>query len=100
VIVVDDGLATGSTMRAAVQALRTRRPAQLIAAAPIAAEDTCRELGRDVDGIVCLVRPHPFRAVSLWYEDFEQTTDDEVRALLTRAAQEHGSRARPQRPQS
>jgi predicted phosphoribosyltransferase len=99
VIVVDDGLATGSTMRAAVQALRTRRPARLIAAAPIAAQETCRELGNEVDEIVCLVKPHPFRAVSLWYEDFEQTTDEEVRALLTRAAQEHADRARLQRPQ-
>jgi len=82
VIVVDDGLATGSTMRAAVKALRQMQPARIVVAAPVAASETCRSLAREVDEIVCASSPEPFHAVSTWYQDFSQTTDEEVRALL------------------
>lgn len=86
VILVDDGLATGSTMRAAVAALRTRRPARIIVAVPVAAPEACDELSREVDEIVCAMMPKPFAAVGLWYENFSQTTDAEVHDLLIRAA--------------
>jgi putative phosphoribosyl transferase len=82
VIVVDDGLATGSTMRAAVKALRQMQPARIVVAAPVAASETCRSLAREADEIVCVSTPEPFHAVSTWYQDFSQTTDQEVRALL------------------
>lgn len=85
VIVVDDGLATGSTMRAAVQALRKMNPRAIIVAVPVAARDTCERLRRDVDDILCLRTPEPFDAVGLWYEDFSQTSDEEVHDLLERA---------------
>jgi len=84
VIVVDDGLATGSSMRAAVQALRQHHPARIVIAVPVAAADTCDDLRRDVDEVVCAMTPDPFRAVGLWYGDFSETSDDEVRELLTR----------------
>lgn len=86
VLLVDDGLATGSTMRAAVAALRQQGPAAIVVAVPIAARETCEELGELVEEIVCAATPHPFRAVGLWYDDFAQTTDEEVRALLAREA--------------
>jgi putative phosphoribosyl transferase len=86
VILVDDGLATGSTMRAAVQALRRERPKQLVVAVPVAAPETCDEFRDEVDDIVCAVTPEPFFAVGQWYEDFSQTTDEEVHELLERAA--------------
>jgi len=82
VIVVDDGLATGSTMRAAVRALRQEQAASIIVAVPVAARETCEDFFREVDDIVCLRTPHPFEAVGLWYDDFTQTTDEEVHALL------------------
>lgn len=82
VIVVDDGLATGSTMRAAVAALRQLHPARIVVAAPVGAVESCLELREAADEVLCLRTPDPFRAVSLWYEEFGQTTDDEVRALL------------------
>lgn len=82
VILVDDGLATGSTMRAAAAALRQQGPARLVVAVPVAAAETCQELRREVDEVVCALTPEPFYAVGLWYHDFSQTTDDEVRALL------------------
>lgn len=85
VIVVDDGLATGATMRAAAQALRQQGPARVVVAVPVAAEESCRELGSMVDEIVCSVTPEPFYGVGMWYEDFSQTTDAEVRDLLARA---------------
>jgi putative phosphoribosyl transferase len=85
-ILVDDGLATGSTMKAAVRAVRQQHPASVVVAVPVAAADTCRELGREVDDIVCLHTPHEFSAVGLWYDDFSQTTDEEVRHLLGQAA--------------
>jgi putative phosphoribosyl transferase len=85
VILVDDGLATGATMRAAAMALRLQRPAELVVAVPVAAEQTCEQFRTEVDRIVCAFTPEPFHAVGLWYEDFSQTTDEEVRALLNRA---------------
>jgi putative phosphoribosyl transferase len=84
VVVVDDGLATGSTMRAAVRALRKMRPRSIIVAVPVAAPSTCDELRTDVDQLICLRMPEPFEAVGLWYRDFSQTTDEEVHALLDR----------------
>lgn len=86
VILIDDGLATGSTMRAAVLALRRRYPAHLIVAVPVAAASTCEEFKDEVEEIVCAATPEPFLAVGQWYEQFPQTTDDEVRDLLGRAA--------------
>jgi predicted phosphoribosyltransferase len=85
VILVDDGLATGSTMRAAVQALRAQRPTSIVVAVPVGAPETCEALRAVADDVVCVETPEPFRAVGLWYEDFAQTTDDEVHALLDRA---------------
>lgn len=82
VILIDDGLATGSTMRAAVAALRQMEPARLVAAVPVAAQATCRDLARQVDELVCLLTPESFYAVGSWYKDFSQTTDEEVRSLL------------------
>lgn len=90
VILVDDGLATGSSMRAAVQALRRREAAGIVVAVPIAPADTCAELEREADAVICAHTPEPFRAVGVWYENFAQTTDDEVRALLARARTETG----------
>ncbi|HEV7485699.1 MAG TPA: phosphoribosyltransferase [Thermoanaerobaculia bacterium] len=87
VIIVDDGLATGSTMRAAVQALRAMEPKRVIVAVPVGAAQTCEELREIVDEIVCLRTPEPFEAVGLWYDDFTQTTDAEVHALLSRNPQ-------------
>jgi predicted phosphoribosyltransferase len=82
VIIVDDGLATGATMRAAIEALRTRGPARLIAAVPVGAADTCKNLGRVVDELICAETPEFFIGVGRWYADFSQTSDDEVRAVL------------------
>jgi predicted phosphoribosyltransferase len=87
VILVDDGLATGSTMRAAATALRQQRPARIVVAVPVSAPQTCDEYRMGVDEIVCAVTPEPFQAVGLWYEDFSQTTDEEVRGLLKQAAE-------------
>src|SRR5579864_6157056 len=87
VIVVDDGLATGSTMRAAVRALRQLQPAQIVVAAPVAAAETCRSLAKEADEVVCVSTPESFHAVSMWYEEFSQTTDEEVWHLLESAAQ-------------
>jgi putative phosphoribosyl transferase len=81
-ILIDDGLATGASMRAAVAALRQQHPARIVVAVPIAAPSTCAEFRDEVDEIVCARTPEPFRAVGLWYEDFTQTTDDEVGDLL------------------
>jgi predicted phosphoribosyltransferase len=85
VIVVDDGLATGSTMRAAILALRRFRPKRIVAAIPTAAPDACREIAAVADECVCVSTPLQFRAVGEFYEDFSQTTDEEVRDLLARA---------------
>lgn len=89
VIVVDDGLATGSTMRAAVLAIRQQHPAQVVVAVPVGAEETCKALRGEADEVICLATPRPFRAVGLWYRDFPQCTDDEVRELLEEAHREH-----------
>jgi putative phosphoribosyl transferase len=82
VVLVDDGLATGATMRAAVEALRRQGPRQIIVAVPIASPDTCEALAREVDRVVCAATPGPFHAVGLWYDDFSPTMDDEVRHIL------------------
>ena len=87
-ILVDDGLATGSSMRAAAEALRTRHPHKIIVAVPVAAAETCDQLRHEVDEVVSAFTPEPFQAVGLWYEDFSQTTDEEVRQLLARADRE------------
>lgn len=86
VILVDDGLATGATMRAAVMALREQHPAQIVVAVPIAALETCDQLKETVDDILCAMTPQPFQSVGVWYENFSQTTDQEVRRLLNQAA--------------
>jgi predicted phosphoribosyltransferase len=82
VILVDDGLATGASMRAAVQALRLRNPSHLTVAVPVAAEETCREFDQLADHVLCLVTPEPFYAVGLWYRQFPEVSDGEVRRLL------------------
>lgn len=87
VILVDDGLATGSTMRAAVRALRLLGPARVVVGVPVACPDTCRELAREVDEIVCATAPQPFSSVGRGYRDFEQTTDEEVQELLALSEQ-------------
>jgi putative phosphoribosyl transferase len=92
VIVVDDGLATGATMRAAATALRARNPAAIIAAVPVATPRTCAALRDVVDRVVCVRMPEPFHAVGLYYRNFEQTSDDEVRLLLARAEAERTGR--------
>lgn len=83
-ILVDDGLATGASMRAAIAALRKHRPARIVAAVPIAARETCRALVSETDEMVCAAMPAPFVGVGFWYDDFSQTTDAEVHTLLTR----------------
>ena len=85
VIVVDDGLATGATMRAALRAIRQQQPARLVAAVPVGAGDSCLALHDEADEVVCAATPQPFRAVGLWYEEFPQASDDEVRSLLHQA---------------
>jgi predicted phosphoribosyltransferase len=86
VILVDDGLATGSTMRAAVAAVRQLGPAKVVVAVPVGAPETCNEFRREADDVVCAREPEPFYAVGAWYEDFSQTSDEEVRELLAQAA--------------
>ena len=82
VILVDDGLATGSTMKAAVQAVKQRNPARVVVAVPVGARETCEELSRAADEVICARTPEPFSAVGQWYLDFDQTTDEEVGDLL------------------
>ncbi len=89
VILIDDGLATGSTMRAAIAALRRQRPARIVVAVPVGAPETCAEFQNEADEAICARTPDPFYAVGLWYGDFSQTTDEEVHDLLERAADEH-----------
>jgi predicted phosphoribosyltransferase len=86
VVLVDDGLATGATMRAAVHALRAREAGRIVVAVPVGAPETCAMLTAEADEVVCAVAPEPFLAVGYWYEDFEQTTDAEVAALLSAAS--------------
>jgi putative phosphoribosyl transferase len=85
ILLVDDGLATGSTVRAAIAALRQQSPSKLVVAVPVASPDVCADIGRLVDEMVCEATPEPFWAVGQFYEDFSPTTDDEVRALLEQA---------------
>src|SRR3984893_10196453 len=84
VILVDDGLATGATMHAAIQALRQQNPARIVVAVPTASPETCEEMRTEVDEVICAITPEPFEAVRRWYQDFSQTTDEEVEALLSR----------------
>jgi putative phosphoribosyl transferase len=85
VILIDDGLATGATMRAAVLALRQQHPSRLVVAVPAGAPETCEQFQDEVDDIVCAITPSPFRSVGSWYENFPQVTDDEVRDQLAEA---------------
>ena len=85
VVLIDDGLATGSTMRAAAQAVRARRPARVVIAVPVGAPQTCAELAASADEVICARMPEPFSAVGQWYLNFEQTDDAEVRQLLQKS---------------
>jgi predicted phosphoribosyltransferase len=89
VILIDDGLATGATMRAAVKALRESGAAKIIVAVPVGPPDTCREIEEQADETICLSTPAFFQAVGQYYEDFSQTSDEDVRELLSQAAQNH-----------
>lgn len=88
VILIDDGLATGSTMRAAAASLRLQRPRRIVVAVPVSSSETCDEFRSEVDEIVCAATPQNFQGVSLWYDDFSQTSDEEVRQLLMLAVQQ------------
>jgi putative phosphoribosyl transferase len=87
VILADDGFATGSSMRAAIRALRERYPARVVAAVPVGSPDTCEAMRSEADEVVCATTPQPLFGVGDWYRDFSQTSDDEVRALLAEAAE-------------
>jgi putative phosphoribosyl transferase len=89
VVLVDDGLATGATMLAAVRAIRVENPERIVVAVPVASKQACDDLGQDADEVVCAATPEPFASVGAWYEDFTQTSDDEVRDLLELAARQH-----------
>jgi putative phosphoribosyl transferase len=91
VIIVDDGLATGATMKAAVAAIRNQHPSRIVVAVPVAAPETCAELDELVDEVVCLRTPDPFMAVGIWFRHFPQLTDEEVRDLLQSSAEEYAS---------
>ena len=85
VILIDDGLATGATMRAAASAIKTKNPAKIVVAVPTGARDTCELFGREVDEVICIATPEPFYGVGAWYGNFSQTTDQEVCELLDKA---------------
>jgi predicted phosphoribosyltransferase len=91
ILLIDDGIATGATMHAAVKALRRQAPRRLVVAVPTAAPETCAAFRAEVDEMVCVLTPELFFAVGFWYQDFSPTTDEEVRQLLERAAHEHAS---------
>lgn len=93
VILVDDGLATGATMRAAVRALRQQQPIKLVVGVPVSSPETCQEFQAEVDEIICAATPRPFYSVGVWYDNFSQTTDEEVHDLLKRAANGYQSLA-------
>jgi putative phosphoribosyl transferase len=93
VILVDDGLATGATMRAAVKALRQRGAARIVVAVPVGPPDTCREIEQEADETICLSTPAFFQAVGQYYEDFSQTSDDDVRELLNQATKQNLSQS-------
>lgn len=84
-ILVDDGLATGATMLAAVRSVRAQQPRRIVVAVPVASSSACEDIREDVDQIVCVVTPEPFLAVGAWYDDFSQTSDSEVRSLLAQS---------------
>ncbi|WP_013321307.1 phosphoribosyltransferase [Gloeothece verrucosa] len=88
IILVDDGIATGSTVRAAIATLKQHHPSKIIIAVPVAPPETCQELNSEVDQVICWQQPEPLHSISLWYQDFSQTSDDEVRNLLTLANQD------------
>jgi predicted phosphoribosyltransferase len=91
-ILIDDGLATGASMRAAAAAVKRLHPRKVVVAVPVAAPETCAQFRDLVDDVVCAITPDPFAAVGMWYEDFSQTSDEEVRELLARADREHPAR--------
>jgi putative phosphoribosyl transferase len=91
VILIDDGLATGASMMAAVRALRPQHPKRIVVAVPVAAAETCEQFRAEADDVICPATPEPFGAVGAWYHDFSQTSDNEVRKLLELAARERGS---------
>ena len=93
VILVDDGLATGATMHAAIEALRQQGPARIVVAVPTASPDTCEEMKRRADEVICAITPEPFHAVGRWYQEFSQTTDEEVRELLASQSKSDGEAA-------
>ncbi len=95
VVLVDDGLATGATMRAAVAATRQHRPRAVVVAVPVAPRETVEVLGQEADEVVCPATPEPFMGVGMWYEDFRQTSDDEVRDLLARSWRRRAASGRP-----
>jgi len=90
VLLIDDGLATGSTMKAAVQAVRAHKPVRIVVAVPVGAPDTCAEFADLADDVICARTPEPFSAVGLWYRDFSQTSDADVQALLHKRAEAVG----------
>lgn len=98
VILIDDGLATGSSMLAAAFALRRQRPARIVIAVPVASTEACARMQREADDVVCAVTPEPFDAVGCWYEDFSQTSDAEVEGLLARSREGSGPHRMPQPP--
>lgn len=85
ILLIDDGLATGATMRAAVQAIQAKKPKKLVAAVPVASREACNAIQPHVDHIICLQKPDPFYGVGAWYDDFSQTSDQEVHQLLAKA---------------
>jgi predicted phosphoribosyltransferase len=93
VILVDDGLATGATMQAAIEALQQQNPIRIVVAVPTASPDTCEEMKAKADDVICAITPEPFEAVGRWYQDFSQTTDEEVGALLARTSTPENSEA-------
>jgi putative phosphoribosyl transferase len=95
VILVDDGLATGASMHAAVAALRAQEPSRIVVAVPVGAPSTCEDLRQIADDVVCAETPEPFAAVGQWYDDFSQTTDEEVRQLLEASRRGNAGRSRP-----
>jgi predicted phosphoribosyltransferase len=97
-ILIDDGLATGASMRAAVEAVRVHRPARIVIAVPVAPLARCEELRSVADAVICATTPEPFFAVGQWYEDFSQTTDDEVRQVLARHRRPEDRSNHPRRP--
>lgn len=92
VILIDDGIATGSSMRAAIAIIKQQQPQELVIAIPVASAQTCKELTSEVNKVVCLITPEPFYAIALWYDNFEQVTDQEVRELLAKASTFGGNR--------